>query len=103
VFPTSLARGRVDRPKRGELIVSFDQTPAAARNAYTQTDWLRRLSRLPDGAGFMGRHEEQSPVWVERRRLEVGAAVIVRQALLRGADVVKDDRPAVGANLLGPV
>jgi len=51
----------------------------------------------------VSRYEEQPAVRIERRRLEDGAAVIVGQAFIRGAHVVEHDRPAVGADLLGPV
>ena len=51
----------------------------------------------------MGGHEEQPATRIERRRLEIRAAVIVWKALLRRAEIIEHDRPAGLVELPGPV
>src|SRR5215813_8547368 len=51
----------------------------------------------------MSGYKEQLSIRIERRRLKIRAAVIVRQTLFRSADIVNDDRPPIRANFFGPV
>src|SRR4030095_14300774 len=51
----------------------------------------------------MSGYKEQLLIRIERRRLKIRAAVIVRQTLFRSTDVVDDDRPSIRANFFGPV
>ena len=48
-------------------------------------------------------HVKEAPAGIERRRLEVRAAVIVRKTVLRSAEIVEDDRPAGLVKLPRPV
>src|SRR5439155_16365228 len=59
--------------------------------------------RLPHRAGLVRGHEKEASTRIERWRLEIRAAVIVRKTVLVGAEIIKDDRPARLVNLLGPV
>src|SRR5215472_15311433 len=103
MFPDALAGRRIDRAQRAELLKTVDQLTAAARNTNAEFCAVRRLLRFPDRARLMRRHEEQLPLGIECWRLEVGTAVIVRKTLVRGADVIQNDRTSVGIDFSGPV
>src|SRR5712692_7144246 len=103
MLPAHPASGRINRTQRAVLLRAVCKVlRATARNAVAQRN-RRRFGRYPRHAGFSRGHEKEPSNGIERRRHEISAATLIRQALLPSADIFEDDWPAVWADLPRPL